>query len=285
MGQAALAVAAADQGYGCSKTCRQCGDLDKEHNTVRVDLLALQIQEDPVRVPKRSPCSPNGAHCDAPCDVADIGDQEKLTSQEQEKMRVLEEARTKLVAEQQQYELEQELKLRRQLQEHHERRQLGEKKWQEVQAARVEGATELQRRENQKQQLMEEYLQREDRNERRKSRISEQQAQEDQRRRENLEKKQKIHEYLETHGFQDVKQIVRKKFSKVRPLHFAVQENDPEAVSLLLWAGADKHAVCGSKGETPIQLAQRLDTAGSHAAVLQILSKPSGTGGAAAAAA
>merc|ERR1719160_77570 len=107
-------------------------------------------------------------------------DQEELTAQEQEKLGVAEEARIKLIAQQQQYELEQELKLRRQLQEHHEKKQLGERKWKQVQAAREEGASELQRRENQKQQLMEEYLQRQDRTEKRRSRISEQEAAEDQ---------------------------------------------------------------------------------------------------------
>lgn len=262
MGQAALAVAAADKGYSCSKTCRQCGDLDKEQNTVRVDLMDLHIQEDPVRMPCSTPSSPARVHWDTPADVEGIGDQEELTAQEQEKMRVAQEARQKLIAEQQQYRLEQERKLKQQLQQQHERQQLGEKKWQEVRAAREEGACELQRREKMRHQLMEEHMQRQDRRDRRQCKSSEKEEQEDQKRRQNFERKQKVHEFLEIHGFQDVKQIVRKRFNKVRPLHVAVQENNPEAVALLLWAGADRFAVCGSKSETPIQLAERLDNAG-----------------------
>jgi len=293
MGQAAMAVAAADQGFSCSKTCRHCGDMDREQNTVRVDLLDLQIPEDPVRMlnapgPRSRERSPPPSSPGRPfshgSDVEDMDNQEELTALEKEKARVFEEARQKLMADKQKYQLEQEKKLKQRLQEHHERQQLGEEKWREVKAAREEGASELQRRESLRHQLMEEHMQREHRRTKRHRTNSMKEEEEALKRRENFERKQKVNEFLEVHGFQNVKQIVRKRFTKVRPLHVAVQENNPEAVALLLWAGADKFAVCGSgKGETPMQLAQRLDKAGSHADILQVLSDNTGDAAAAAA--
>merc|ERR1712146_83316 len=80
----------------------------------------------------------------------------------------------------------------------------------------------------------------------------------------------KVRQYLQTNGFKDPNDLVRKRLSKVTPLHVAVTQNNAEMVKLLIAAGADPKKMNGSK-ETPLRLAQKLDKKGTHAAIVQEL--------------
>lgn len=76
------------------------------------------------------------------------------------------------------------------------------------------------------------------------------------------EQRMKVEAWLKTNGFKDINELVRKKLSKVRPLHFAVGKGDEEMVRLLLLMGADPR-MCNGKSETPLLLAKRLQRNGS----------------------
>jgi hypothetical protein len=80
--------------------------------------------------------------------------------------------------------------------------------------------------------------------------------------------KEAIQPFLLKHGFTGVKAKRQRLWRWSYPLHVAVKEKDAEAVKLLLKAGADPDQV-DSFGRTPIILAGRLDSAGSHTEVLQ----------------
>jgi hypothetical protein len=73
--------------------------------------------------------------------------------------------------------------------------------------------------------------------------------------------------FLVKHGFEGVKAMKVRFWRKNYPLHVAVKENDSETVTLLLKANADPRQV-DSLGRTPLELAGRLDHAGSHALVM-----------------
>lgn len=79
--------------------------------------------------------------------------------------------------------------------------------------------------------------------------------------------KKAVQPFLEKHGFEGVKAKRVRFWRKSYPLHVAVKENDHEAVTLLLKANADPKQV-DSSGRTPLDLAGRLDRAGSHALVM-----------------
>merc|ERR1711904_398517 len=66
----------------------------------------------------------------------------------------------------------------------------------------------------------------------------------------------KVRAFLQSNGFKDPNDLVRKKWSKLTPLHFAVGQNDVEMVKLLLAHGADPRKVNGKK-EMPLSLAQK----------------------------
>jgi len=88
-----------------------------------------------------------------------------------------------------------------------------------------------------------------------------------------VEKDEKARAWLRKNGFKHVNELVRKKLSKVRPLHVAVRMGDAEVVRMLLGIGADRSLVRG-KNETPLQLAHRMDTGSVlTAAVIRALSE------------
>jgi hypothetical protein len=79
--------------------------------------------------------------------------------------------------------------------------------------------------------------------------------------------------FLEAHGFADVLSKRKRFMSYSYPLHKAVEENNPEMVSLLLRAGAEKSQK-NSSGQTPEVMAQKRDKKGSHEQVLAVLKLP-----------
>lgn len=77
--------------------------------------------------------------------------------------------------------------------------------------------------------------------------------------------------WLKQHGFKGVNDAVRKKFSKITPLAYAIQKNDVEILKLLLQNGADASKVNG-KNESALAVAQKMNKKGSHdAAIIQVL--------------
>merc|ERR1711959_856941 len=102
--------------------------------------------------------------------------------------------------------------------------------------------------------------------------LEEQRLQEAERKRlSEIENGKKVHAWLQANGFKGLNDPVRKRFSKVTPLQFVIQQNDVEMLKLLLQNGADSSKV-NAKNESALAVAQKTDKKGSHAAVVQALS-------------
>merc|ERR1712072_154203 len=95
-------------------------------------------------------------------------------------------------------------------------------------------------------------------------------AQEKARKLQEEEEQKKINVWLKANGFKGINELVRKRLSKVAPLHGAIQQKNVEMVSLLLQHGADASKVNG-KNESALTVAQKMDKRGSHAAILTVV--------------
>lgn len=85
----------------------------------------------------------------------------------------------------------------------------------------------------------------------------------------------KLRQFLATAGYRSVNEsrsvgVDRIMGRRCYPLHVAVRANDLEAAEALLWAGASNQAI--SDGNTPEQLARKLDKRGSHSKIIRALS-------------
>lgn len=80
--------------------------------------------------------------------------------------------------------------------------------------------------------------------------------------------KKKVEDFLHNKGFAGINRKRTKLWKSKYPLHSAVKENDPELVQLLLEAKANP-ACRNSAGETPVQLAKKLNVRGSQTALLR----------------
>jgi len=88
---------------------------------------------------------------------------------------------------------------------------------------------------------------------------------------EDHERAHQVQAFLRSNGFKDdVNALIRKRMTKVRPLHFAVQKADAWLVESLIWAGADCSLVDG-KNRTPLALAKELNKGNSQKPVIAIL--------------
>ncbi|CAE6928024.1 Ctdspl2 [Symbiodinium natans] len=87
---------------------------------------------------------------------------------------------------------------------------------------------------------------------------------------ERAEARKQVLPFLLQNGFHTVKSKKTFFWRSWYPLHAAVKYNDLETVRLLITAGADLQKL-NSRGETPEQLAERLNRSGSHADILQAL--------------
>jgi len=94
----------------------------------------------------------------------------------------------------------------------------------------------------------------------------------EQRKADRLQARTQLRPFLQRHGFQTVKSKKSFLWRFSYPLHVAVKINDVEAVELLLRAGADAKRT-NSAGETPQQLAKRIQKGNSHAAVMAALER------------
>lgn len=93
---------------------------------------------------------------------------------------------------------------------------------------------------------------------------------------EDARKQEQVDRFLSNAGFTGINDKKKKKGSLLSTgftyaLHAAVRANDPQAVGLLLWRGADR-TLSDSAKLTPLQLAQKLDKKGSHLQVVDALS-------------
>lgn len=105
---------------------------------------------------------------------------------------------------------------------------------------------------------------------------AEQAAEEARFRKEEMERTKKLRRVLKGVGCDEVNEKkVKKGFlssSFLYPLHVAVDEVDEDAVTILLWGGADR-ALPNSKKLTPLQLAQKRNKQDSHKRIIKLLSQ------------
>eukprot|EP00929_Paragymnodinium_shiwhaense_P047520 TRINITY_DN240_c0_g1_i1.p1 TRINITY_DN240_c0_g1~~TRINITY_DN240_c0_g1_i1.p1 ORF type:complete len:244 (-),score=97.51 TRINITY_DN240_c0_g1_i1:284-1015(-) len=93
---------------------------------------------------------------------------------------------------------------------------------------------------------------------------------EKQRRLHEAEEKKRMEEFLKKHAFKGPDMKRSKLLGFKFPLHSAVKHNDVEMVRILLANGANTSSK-DSSGNTPYQLAQKVDKHGSHAMVMETL--------------
>merc|ERR1711904_9997 len=234
-----------------TSSCRPCGEWgNKDYNTVKVDTKAIQMKD------KEN--APNGKANAMSKEEREREQKIQEWEAQQEKIRREEEQRREM---ERRVKEEQERQLAEQRQREAERRRLEleqqakerEAKERHVQEMRRQAELERQRQEQERREQI--RLQ----EEARQKKIKE------------VDDAKKVRAFLHSNGFKDPNDLVRKKWSKVTPLHLAVGQNNADVVKLLLAAGADPRKMNGKK-ETPLGLAQKLDKNGSHAAVVQELS-------------
>mmetsp|Transcript_10895 Transcript_10895/g.20532 ORF Transcript_10895/g.20532 Transcript_10895/m.20532 type:complete len:228 (+) Transcript_10895:68-751(+) len=92
-----------------------------------------------------------------------------------------------------------------------------------------------------------------------------------QRKFERAEARKQVLPFLLQNGFHTVKSKKTFLWKSWYPLHTAVKQKDLETLRVLLTAGADPQKL-NSRGETPQELAERLNRSGSHCEIIDALS-------------
>lgn len=140
----------------------------------------------------------------------------------------------------------------------------------EVERAAAEEATERQREEERlqaQQEAQEERERREREDHKRKEAEAKCKKEELDRAQRKAEQKsielEKVKQFLSQHGYLGVNTKRTKMMKSKYPLHTAVKLADQEMILLLLSSGADQ-SLKNSSGETPEQLARKLNKSGSH---------------------
>jgi len=226
--------------------CRPCGDWgNKDYNTVKVDPAAINAADK-----ENAPNAFNKEGAERQRKIQEWEAQQEKVRREEEQRREME----------------------RRVKEEQER-QLAEQRQREAERRRLELEQQAKEREAREQHLQEMRRQAELERQRQEQERHEQirlQEEARQKKIKEMDDAKKVRAFLQSNGFKDPNDLVRKKWNKVTPLHLAVGQNNAEAVTLLLGAGADPKKMNGKK-ETPLGLAQKLDKNGSHAAVVQEL--------------
>jgi len=158
---------------------------------------------------------------------------------------------------------EQRQEMARRVKEEHERQQAEQR---QLETERRQLRLEEEEKEREEQQAILQSLQAEQQR-KIEAEQKELEAEREEARRE--EEARRVQAWLSSNGFKGLNDLVRKRFTKVTPLHFAVGQNNPEMVKLLLDAGADPLGINGKK-ETPMKLAEKLNKNSSHASVVQV---------------
>jgi len=226
--------------------CRPCGDWgNKDYNTVKVDPAAINAADK-----ENAPNAFNKEGAERQRKIQEWEAQQEKVRREEEQRREME----------------------RRVKEEQER-QLAEQRQREAERRRLELEQQAKEREAREQHLQEMRRQAELERQRQEQERHEQirlQEEARQKKIKEMDDAKKVRAFLQSNGFKDPNDLVRKKWSKVTPLHLAVGQNDAEVVKLLLAAGADPRKMNGKK-ETPLGLAQKLDKNGSHTAIIQEL--------------
>lgn len=239
------------------RMCQPCADWgNKEYSTVKIDGAALatgdkeNVGNGQVLNGKANANSKEEEERSRKIQEWEA-QQEKIRREEEQRRemeRRVKEEQARQLAEQRQREAEQrqrQLELEQQAREREERER-------QLQEMRRQALLEQQRQEQEKQEKI--RLQEEARQKKIKD----------------MDDQRKVRAFLHSNGFKNPNDLVRKKFTKVTPLHLAVGQNNIEMVKLLVAAGADPKKMNG-KSESAFKLAQKLDKNGSHAAIVQEL--------------
>lgn len=245
----------------CSR-CKEWGDADL--NTVKVDITKLSL---PSSAGKEDAENQPPSNCEA-----QISDEEKR--------RILAEAWERETLRRHQEWEEKQRRSSRQRQLLEQERQEQKRQQLQMQAEALQRQNEEEERKRRKAEELQQQEQEENKDEERRQQEAkaeeanamqaEQEEAERNRKLEEIKASHRVQTWLQSNSFAHVNDLQRKRFTKLRPLHLAVQSNDAETVALLLKASADRN-LTSSKRETPMQLALRLNKAGSHKAVLDAL--------------
>jgi len=240
-------------------SCNGCrGQANKRTDTVKIDFASLASGGEKENV---APLAPSATkHSDA------VEKQKQEMKEEEQRQHREQEEREKQKRQQREEELQKERELQEQQEQQEQLCRLAEEKQQKAELQRQE--EERKRQENQR------LLAEAEAKDRAEAEAKAHAEAESKARAEKEEKQAKLHGFLTSVGFKSVNEqkkksgIVSSGFTY--PLHAAVKADNPEAVELLLWAGADKAQKDSSK-LTPAALAKKLNKKDSHKAVLTAL--------------
>jgi len=229
--------------------CRPCNEWgNKDYNTVKVDPAALNAKG-------KENVSHSKEHV-----LNGKANAKSKEEQEHERRQALEEAAKR--GEEQRQEMSRKVK-------EEQDRQQAEQRQLEEQLRQLQ--VEQKEKERQEQLLILQISQAEQQRQEQELQAERDRVEEETRQKEDQawSQKKQVQAWLQTNGFKDVNDLVRKRLTKFTPLHFAVQQNNPEMVKLLLDAGADPLGINGKK-ETPMKLAEKLDKNSSHESVVEV---------------
>lgn len=249
----------------CSKPCNPCGAQGpKEQNTVKVDASRLsKAKDDAVDGGNEKASLETRDNKDNPQSGESKGriyqEEGPLTFEKQ--LALVEELTQGHRAEEERLELERRV---REAQEAEQREREAELLRQKAEQEQREGDAAREELRRQNEERMQEAFRRQDE---RLALEKAKQAEEERQQKMQIENEKKVQAWLMKNKFKTVNELVRKRLSKVRPLHVAVQLRDAPAIKLLISTGADLKLTNG-KNETPVQLARRLNKKGSHVSVI-----------------
>jgi len=229
--------------------CRPCNEWgSKDYNTVKVDPAALNAKG-------KENVSHSKEHV-----LNGKANAKSKEEKEHERRQALEEVAKR--GEEQRQEMARKVK------EEQERQQAEQR---QLEAERRQLQVEQNEKERQEQLAILQSLQAEQQRQEQELQAERDRVEEETRQKEDqawLQQK-KVQAWLQTNGFKGLNDLVRKRLTKFTPLHFAVGQNNPEMVKLLLDAGADPLGINGKK-DTPMKLAEKLNKNSSHASVVQV---------------
>jgi len=224
----------------------KCGGSDPTSDTVKVDASLLTSEKENVQ----------------PLQV-----QAQRQREEEEKRRAQEEHRLQMQKEAERRQVEEQAKKRREEEEAHCREQAAAERAAAEETARAAAAAAKAKEEEKRRLEAERVANERARHEAEVAQLAEEKRQQE------LQALSKIHEWCKENGFADMH--TKKKGGFISPskfpLHEAVAKRHEEMISLLLQFGADA-TVKNSKGQTPADIARKMNKGGSMDTILSKLS-------------
>jgi len=258
--------------FNCSSGngCNPFSEANAKTDTVKVNLVLRPEHEKENARPNQQPKSQNG-----PIKERDLAAADAAAEQQRKRLQAERERAEKEAA-------EEARRLEVELAAAEEKALAAEKRRQEEAARMAAEQAEWQRQQEMLQAMREQELREiEERQELECQEAEAQREAEEKREREELEKatreaeqksmeREKVKKFLLDHGYLGVNAKRTKMMKSKYPLHTAVKLADREMITLLLSCGADM-ALKNSAGETPKQLALKLNRNGSHDAAIGAL--------------